>query len=544
MREREISLVDMIFDILLRWRVIVVAMLIGAIVLGGFGYVSSYRAYNAQVAEVEAAKKQVEEEMAELENTISKEDAENSEDEEIPALDKITKKWLEKKLKETQIQNIHSVLLYEQAYEDALAHMKEDVWMQAKSDRIFKTELTFKVSAANLERTNNIERVYEDAVVSGELKERLAGVLKSSTAAVGDVYSFARGTGSLAEGGDTFRVSVSHYDEAICEKLAQAVKDFVEEKHTAFQSSLGSHEIVVVNESVAELTDTGMWSYQNQYYKDLMNQKNNIDSMKAAFSLHELQYYDILANGKFTELTEDAVAELEEEQASALKAEEEAAEAAAAANAAAALEDENSAASIVARGVTLSPGISLKYIILGMILGAFVLLFWYFMVYILNGKLRTSDNLQDIYDIPQLGQIKGAVAKKKLFGFVDEWIISLRDYNKRKFTQKEAVELAVAAVKIAAAKEGLDTVYMVGCDLKAHALEVCEQMKVQLSKENICTEVLSNVLYDAQAMSDLEHAKGVVLLETVGSTLYSEIAQELELFKRQDISVLGGILVE
>ena len=236
MREREISLIDMIFDILLHWRVIVIAMLIGAIALGGFGYVSSHRAYNAQVAEVEAAKKQVEEEMAELKDAIAKEDTnEDSDDEEMPALDKITKKWLEKKLKETQIQNIHSVLLYEQAYEDALAHMKEDVWMQVKSNQIFKTELTFKVSAATSERTNNIERVYEDAVVSGELMERLARVLKSTTAAVGDVYSFVRGTGSLAEGGDTFRVSVSHYEEAICEKLAQEVKNFVEEKSAGFQ---------------------------------------------------------------------------------------------------------------------------------------------------------------------------------------------------------------------------------------------------------------------------------------------------------------------
>ena len=66
MREREISLVDMIFDILLHWRVIVSAMLIGAIVLGGFGYVSSYRAYNAQIAEIEAAKNQVAEESTEL----------------------------------------------------------------------------------------------------------------------------------------------------------------------------------------------------------------------------------------------------------------------------------------------------------------------------------------------------------------------------------------------------------------------------------------------------------------------------------------------
>ena len=69
----------------------------------------------------------------------------------------------------------------------------------------------------------------------------------------------------------------------------------------------------------------------------------------------------------------------------------------------------------------------------------------------------------------------------------------VRENIKKKFKDHklplvdEAVELAVAAVKIAAAKEGLDTVYMVGCDLKVNALEVCEQMRAQLSKENICT---------------------------------------------------------
>jgi len=550
-KEREISLIDLIFYILLRWRAIVAAMLIGAVVLAGFGFVRSNQSYEAQVQQVEEAKKELEEEMAELEKELAKEEAdkEGSDKEEMPDPDKITKKWLEKELKETQIQNIHSVLLYEQQYEDALARLKDNVWMQADSNLIYKAELTFKVTAATVERTNNIERVYEDAVVSGELKEKLADALKSSTAAVGDIYSFARGTGSLAEGGDTFRVSVSHYDEAVCEKLAKIIKEFVDEKCVALQGSLGSHEIAVVNESVAEITDTGLWNYQNQYYRDLMNQKNNIENMKNAFGLYELQYYDILANGKFTKLTEEALEEYEKVKAEEAEAEEATKEAeaiAAAAEAeakkAAALEDANSPASIVARGVTVTPGISLKYIILGMILGAFVLVFWFFVLYIINSKLRATDNLQRLYGIPQLGSVDSGKADKKWFGFVDKWIISLRDYNKRKFTSEEALELAAVAVKMAAGKAGLDTVYVIGCDLKGSAMELSERLKGRLAKENIHVEILSNILYDAQAMCDLEKAQGVVLLETADSTLYTEIARELELLGRQDIRVLGGII--
>ena len=42
----------------------------------------------------------------------------------------------------------------------------------------------------------------------------------------------------------------------------------------------------------------------------------------------------------------------------------------------------------------------------------------------------------------------------------------------------------------------------------------------------------------------MDAMQGAVLVEKVGSTLYNEVAGELELLKRQDITVLGGIIVE
>ena len=48
----------------------------------------------------------------------------------------------------------------------------------------------------------------------------------------------------------------------------------------------------------------------------------------------------------------------------------------------------------------------------------------------------------------------------------------------------------------------------------------------------------------AQAMSGLENVKGAVLVERAGATLYTEINQEPELLKRQEIKILGGIVVE
>ena len=106
------------------------------------------------------------------------------------------------------------------------------------------------------------------------------------------------------------------------------------------------------------------------------------------------------------------------------------------------------------------------------------------------------------------------------------------------------MELAFAALKIAAVKNGLNNVCLLGCNLGAGADKVCEGLKDALEKEGITVTILNNVLYDAEAMEKLGTVKGAVLVEKAGSTLYNEITGELELLKRQEIVVLGGITVE
>ena len=43
MEEREIDLLDMVADILSHWRGLLVAVMIGAFLMGGLSYVKSYR---------------------------------------------------------------------------------------------------------------------------------------------------------------------------------------------------------------------------------------------------------------------------------------------------------------------------------------------------------------------------------------------------------------------------------------------------------------------------------------------------------------------
>lgn len=162
-------------------------------------------------------------------------------------------------------------------------------------------------------------------------------------------------------------------------------------------------------------------------------------------------------------------------------------------------------------------------------------------MYIFNTKIRVSDELQNLYHIPQIGVVVKDSKKKFI---LDKWVDDLRHYGKRKFDAEQSMELAFAAVKIAAMKSKLSNVCLMGCNLSAGAGNVCESLKAALEKEGIQVTVLDNVLYNAESMEKIDAVTGVVLVEKAGSTLYNEIANELALLKRQDIAVLGGIIVE
>lgn len=540
MKEREINLVDLMIEILLRWRWIVALMLVGGILLGAFSYVRTSQSAKAQAARIEELKAQLEEGIEDGgEGDIKLKDAikgwldnEEVDLEESMAkwlnvkaseLEEAVKKQLEKELTETQKNNVEYALYYEELHRDKMAYQEASIYTRMDPEDIQRAEMTFLVTSDDLDRSYNLERIYEDMVNNVELLGKLAELADVPVANVGEVYSLSRGSSGLMKGSDSFRVTITHYDKATCQKMAQTVVDFLNGKHDMMTAQLGEHTISVVNQTVGEVGITSVLSAQRNMVSELLSLESSIARTKGAFSDEEWFYYHLLTTGKVAG------------NPYAVKVEEEETEGE---------EGEEDIMSIINAGVTVTPGVSIKYVVLGMILAAFVYVFVIFMLYVLNSKIRATDNLQELYEIPQLGQIPGDGGKKKPFGFVDEWILKLRYWNQRKFTPEEALNLAAVAVKMSAGKNGLDDVCLMGCDLKDRVLQDCGEMQKILAEEGVKAQILNNVLYDARAMEKLCHVKGVVLVEKAGSTLYTEVAKELELLRRQDIRVLGGIIVE
>ncbi len=490
MEERKIDLLDMIADILSHWRGLLVALIIGAILMGGFSYVKSYRNVQSEQEaeeEPELDEMSVEEQLAQLEDSLS-----DSEKISVAATVDDEREYL---------------------YKDT--YYRESIYMHLDPLNIARTELVYRIQAEDGSLAQRLGTVYKN-IVGGvgvyDWVEQQAGIPAEYAAELISVSTdpaifVGNGAQNISIGSDSLKVTVMQKDEKTCEQLAEAVNSYMEEQQKNLAEKLGSHELILLSETSGKIISTDTMVRQIDYGNQLINLKAGIASAKAGFTEDQQKYYDLLT-------WEEKAKEAEMDHKDAATEEE---------------------------PVLESPSVSKKYVLLGAVLFAFVYAGILFLLYIFNSKIRVSDELQNLYHIPQIGVVVKDSKKKFI---LDKWVDDLRHYGKRKFDAKQSMELAFAAVKIAAVKNKLNTICLMGCNLEAGAGSVCENLKTALEKEGINVTVLDNVLYNAESMEKVDTMTGVVLVEKAGSTLYNEIANELALLKRQDIAILGGIIVE
>ena len=428
---------------------------------------------------------------------------------------------LEKKLTVEEKANVKAVL----GYADYAEYYNDSLLMQIDANNTPTTELVFSVQADDEKNEASITKAYENILKTGITEWLIKGGMDSTEASkvneliiTDDEWIFmendelAQFEMSFVDKSDSLNVTIVHLNEDNCKELANQVSKYVFENKNALEKVYGAHKIELVRRSYATVVQEQLLSEQRKVLVNISNGITYIDKLKPTFTAEQNQYYDLLKKGVRVDIAENAT------DGSVMGSEP-----------------------VVA---TQSPSVSIKYVVLGMVLFVFIYVFYVFVAFITNNKLRTDDNLTDLFGMVQLGIVPTKENKKRFLGFVDGWILAIRNRNKRKFTVEEAEEIVAVAIKIAVKKSEGKEVCLVGCDVKKQTNDTCKKIQSILEKEDIKVNILDNVLYNAEEMEKLENVRYAVLVEKAGSTMYDEVAKELELMERYNINVLGGILAE
>lgn len=187
--------------------------------------------------------------------------------------------------------------------------------------------------------------------------------------------------------------------------------------------------------------------------------------------------------------------------------------------------------------------LAVKFIIVGMIGGVFLVCLIFSMSYIMSGKLQNENGFQQRFGMPLLGVIRKKESKKKLFGFVDQWICQLEEGPCAKISRNEQIKIATVNVQNAIQRNSekkIQRIMLAGTIVNNDVTEICSKLA-----EEICDITFSSygqIVFQASALRKIGDYEGIVFIEKKGDSYEKLIRQEMKLATDRCVKIIGTII--
>lgn len=269
MQIREISLRELIVSVMLRWRGMLVAFLVGTLLFGVFDIVSGKK----------------------TDNTV-----ENLQNEgEVISSD--------------LVYNVNRALDFEKLLAQKEEYVNSSILMQMNPNAFIRYECIYAVQTSDLETSKSIAKMYEGLLSAGAI-QYCAEHSELTSAQLSEIIT-------LNSSKELETASFSIRIQTATEEQSDLIKDlllhYYEEKSIELASTIGTHKLILLGEQKATAMDNDMQTYQLNWKEDIFTCRENIRKTKEAFTEEEQALYASIVSGK---PMEDKTVEISQEEVS------------------------------------------------------------------------------------------------------------------------------------------------------------------------------------------------------------------------------------
>lgn len=339
--------------------------------------------------------------------------------------------------------------------------------------------------------TNEVTSLYCNYINSGETAQK---VIEEAGLSV-SIEDFMELFQVSQQSAGTIYISVSYPDAKKLQEIADIVKSMLEQKSPEFQK-IGSHTLKLVNESQNVVVDTGLIERKETIANTVTTLKSQLQNLK---------------NGMSDEQTAILKAELEQ-----IKGEKE--------------EEEE-------------PGFSIKFVILGALVGMFLACAWIACRMLFTAKLQDSGEIRSMYGIRLFGEITVSSEKKRFLSAVDKWILSIKNRRKKSMPMDKQMKVVSANIALSCRQQGIDCIYVTGSEYEKLDTEILDKIKKEIFAQGIKVKEGENMFYDAVSLQNGIEVGNILFVEQKGLSIYDEILNEINLVTEQKGNILGAVVI-
>ena len=481
--ERIIRISDLFWYVLSKWKLLILAVVIGALLCGGYRYVSAGK----QTA------------------SASSRTAKTAQTDGLAAYDHeavmLFFRYLA--LAEEQMEYIRTAEFMQ------IDPYHADVSGASFFIRSEKADETDAVLAAYLPVLSGLEGEYGE-LFSYSLEKGFSGYSSADTQPEISVLDQKETDSGI------LTVKIFGADEASCTERIKAIEDRILAAAAEANSNGGSNTIVQVGKYTTNVYSPELLQLQKTAADTLYQMVNYMNNVQKAFSSDATDYVsDLTANGEIPDiaaLVSDETQEDETEQEAAAPAKT----------------SSSKAVKVLVKGAVLGGA--------ALLILAVVLLCAY---YILSKKLRFEDDIHGLFGIPCLGVAKDPSRKEKTG---PDRAIEKRRYLIRGL-KKETPDILAANIALAAKNSGWNTLYVTGTVFGEAEKQLAETLKELLGQKGIELKTGAPLLESAAQIEEMGETGNTVLIERASGSLRPNIAGKLAFCRESGVPVLGMIVL-
>jgi len=466
--EREISLRELLWKIVYGWRLVIIIAIIFSVVVTGIKYYKD--TVNLSIAK--KAKSKTEEEL--LKELTSEET------EELLQAQNIQKQIEEKKEYQT-----NSILSNLNPYQMNMVTLQYSIRLNSEDNNVGSMEDIVSSYKTYIDNNGIIKDIKEKS--NWSLDDAYLGELITTTE---DIKNTDIENDMNDRENSIFVICVIGENNEKAEELADAVDVAMKNYSTKISTSMGSHELILLDRYIRQITDQNLAVTQSNLQTSITNLQTQFNSLTEKFNTQQTQILEGIKDD-----------------------------------------------TVIVEKVSVNG----KYTILGFLLGVFAACVLLVLKYIYDNTVKSEEELKEIYGLRVFGNITIKIVKKRrMFSGVDVWLESKE--HRTNGTLEEQMEGLVINLSLQAKNQNIKNVVMIAPSaLKEQEKEILSSVNLQLKEKGLEILLKEDMTQNINIIEDVADFGNVVFVVKGNSTKYKELEKDLERCSEQNANILGTV---
>lgn len=480
--EREIDLLDLCWEIILRWKAVLLCALIGAVLVAGGKYYSDLNNWKNQESDTTVTAEDIQMQMDELnltENEIA----------EVQELVNLNERIL-------QAQDY-----YNQSERMELSADNLSVHQMRYYVKMNRTDVTAIENDQNGEilittAATDIANLYSSYLLSDDVIDSLQLQLPDNQIDLREVIV------PVIESNAILTINLYKVDGLDVNQLAVAVNEVLSNATERYLSA-DEYTLMLMDEFDTVLSDEDLALEQGARLQQIYDMQTDANTLAKRFSDNQTSYYQLYQSKK--ELQGNLITDTNTEV------------------------------------VATEPKITIKNIMIGIIVGIILAGAYITVCYILSGRLHSTDDLHYYYKLTIYGQIETEKRERGIFA-PDNKLSAWRQKRQIGLSKEEQIKETIAFIALSCQQKSIQQIALIGQWLDEGTDDI-NKIIAGLKEKGITASLLSEFLYDGETLELCAKIKNVILVEQKGHSQYKDIAAEIMKANNYQIEILGAIVL-